>query len=116
GTNWPAPPNERSARSRLLKPGRQAVGSVVSLVALARQDVYSWRINQLDALRTAWATLVFAGPATGSSLSSFSALTQSSTSFPCSPPRCPASDLFSRWFSVSNYCNLLGCPGQGNFG
>ncbi len=41
GANWPAPPNERSARSRLLKPGRQAVGSVVSLVALARQDVYS---------------------------------------------------------------------------
>jgi hypothetical protein len=36
----PPPPNERSVRSRLLKPGRQAVGSV-SLVSLTRQDVYS---------------------------------------------------------------------------
>src|ERR1700687_1788613 len=42
--------------------------------------------HQLAALRTAWVTVVFAGPTTGSSLSSFSALTQSSTSFPC-PPR-----------------------------
>src|SRR5229473_2749992 len=69
------------------KPGRQAVGAVVSLVFLARQDVYSDALRQLDMSRAAWAALVFAGLATGSSLSSFSALTQSSTSFPCSPPR-----------------------------
>src|SRR5467141_1025328 len=69
------------------KPGRQGVGAVVSLVSLARQDVYSYGVRQLDMSRPAWAALAFAGPTTGSSLSSFSALTQSSTSFPCSPPR-----------------------------
>ena len=41
GADWPPPPNERSVRSRLLKPGRQAVGPVVWLVSLARQNVYS---------------------------------------------------------------------------
>ena len=25
----------------------------------------------------------------------------------------PASDLFSRWFSKSNHCNLLGCQDAG---
>ncbi len=41
GRTGPPPPNERSFRSLLLKPGRQAVGSVGLLVPLARQDVYS---------------------------------------------------------------------------
>ena len=71
--------------------------------------------RQLDMFRPAWAGLVFDGPTTRSSLSSFSALAQSSTSFPCSPPRftiqlmSPASDLFFRWFSVSKHGNLLVC-------
>src|SRR5271163_2918928 len=63
------------------KLGRQAVGAVVSLVSLARRDVYSYAVRQLDMVRATWAARVFAGPATCSSLSSFSALTQSSTSF-----------------------------------
>jgi len=41
GANWHAPPNERSVRSRVLKPGRQAVGPVVWLVSLVRRDAYS---------------------------------------------------------------------------
>src|SRR6267143_497450 len=45
GQTGPPPPNDRSVRSRQLKPGCQAVGSVVSLVSLARQDVYSWAVG-----------------------------------------------------------------------
>src|SRR6266849_3684542 len=74
GQTGAPPPNKRSVLSRLLKPG---------VCCLARVT-YETRFlliggRQLAALRTAWVTLVFAGPATGSSLSSFSALTQSST-------------------------------------
>src|SRR6266851_2347442 len=92
GADRPAPskrkicPVSAASESRAVKPWG-LVGAVVSLVSLARQDVYSYAVRQLDISRAAWAALVFAGPATGSTLSSFSALTQSSTSFPCSPPR-----------------------------
>jgi hypothetical protein len=111
GADWPAPPNERSVRSRLLKPGRQAVGSVSSLMSLARQDVCSLVGRQLDALRTPWATLVFAGPAAGSPLNSNPVLDIFSVFAAALKIQLmsPASDFFSRWFSESNHCNLLGC-------
>src|SRR5216684_3897424 len=89
GANRPGPskrkicPVSAARESRAVKPWR-LVEAVVSLVSLARQDVYSYGVRQLDMSRPAWAALAFAGPTTGSSLSSFSALTQSSTSFPCS--------------------------------
>jgi hypothetical protein len=78
-----------------------------------RTDACSSTQHQFTASRPAWAVLVFAGPAIGSSRSSFSALTQSSTSFfvfaaaPNIQLMSFASDLFSRWFSAFDHGNLL---------
>ena len=90
GADWPAPSERKMSPVLLGKTGpssRGICGLARGTRETTRPDVYSQAVRQLDALRTAWAAFVFAGSATGSSLSSFSALTQSSTSFPCSPPR-----------------------------
>ncbi len=75
----PAERRDLSALGCSEKSGASSVEYGVSLVPLPR--------HQLDELRTPWVGFIFAGPATGSSLSAFSARTQSSTSSPCSPPR-----------------------------
>ncbi len=87
GANWHAPSERKICPFSAAQAGPSSRGTCC--LARVTCDTRCLLIGerQLDTLRTAWAALVFAGPETGSSLSSFSALTQSSTSFPCSPPR-----------------------------
>ena len=115
GSSGAAGPTQRkeSGRSQLL--GKTCRSGLISLAAFARQLLKSFTRHQFTAQLLALAAFVLAGPTTASPLSSFSALTQSSTSFPVLAAALniqlmsSVSDLFSRWFFASDHGNLLGC-------
>src|SRR5438445_12585051 len=108
GRTGPPPPNRISVRSRLLKPGVCCLARVTyeTRCFLIRRASISRVTNRLDDPRFCWsrdrlvAQLFFGSNPVLDIFSVFAAALKIQL-------MSPASDLFSRWFSESNHCNLL---------
>jgi len=108
GGTGPPPPNRISVRSRLLKPGVCCLARVTyeTRCFLIRRASISRVTNRLDDPRFCWsrdrlvAQLFFGSNPVLDIFSVFAAALKIQL-------MSPASDLFSRWFSESNHCNLL---------
>src|SRR5438046_10502674 len=108
GRTGPPPPSSISVRSRLRKPGVCCLARVTyeTRCFLIRRASISRVTNRLDDPRFCWsrdrfvAQLFFGSNPVLDIFSVFAAALKI-------PLMSPASDLFSRWFSESNHCNLL---------
>jgi hypothetical protein len=118
GRTWPAPCERMICPVSAVRESRAVKPWDLSSRSSTREISYSQARRQLDAARTAWAAF-FAGPATGSSLSSFFGSNPVLDIFSVFAAALkiqlmsPASDLFSQWFSQSNHCNLPWLSGRG---
>src|SRR5258708_6281008 len=110
GRTGPPPPNKRSVRSRLLKPGVCCLARVTYETRSLLIGGTSIRqvTNGLGGPRFRWsrhwfvAHLFFGSNPVLDIFSVFAAALKIQL-------MSPASDLFSRWFSASKHGNLLGC-------